>query len=67
MEAEMLKEIAKELDDYLKEYNTVAGYDYILSVQGGGQVWVGNEGLDITKELVAGLNARHRARKTTQK
>ena len=49
MEAEMLKEIAKELDDYLKEYNTVAGYDYILSVQGGGQVWVGNEGLDITK------------------
>jgi len=36
-------------------------------VQGGGQVWVGNEGLDITKELVAGLNARHRARKTTQK
>lgn len=67
MEAEMLKEIAKELDDYLKEYNAVARYDYILSVQGGGQVWVGNEGLDITNELVAGLNARHRARKTPKK
>lgn len=67
MEAEMLKEIAKELDDYLKEYNAVAGYDYILSVQGGGQVWVGNEGLDITQELVAGLNARHRASKASKK
>lgn len=67
MEAEMLKEIAKELDDYLKEYNAAAGYDYILSVQGGGQVWVGNEGLDITDELLAGLNARHRARKAAKK
>lgn len=67
MESEMLKEIAKELDDYLKEYNAVAGYDYILSVQGGGQVWVGNEGLDITQELVAGLNARHRASKASKK
>jgi Skp family chaperone for outer membrane proteins len=67
MEAEMLKEIAKELDDYLKEYNAAAGYDYILRVQGGGQVWVGNEGLDITDELLAGLNARHRARKAAKK
>jgi len=66
MEAEMLKEIAQELDDYLKEYNAAAGYDYILSVQGGGQVWVGNEGLDITDELLAGLNARHRARKASK-
>lgn len=67
MEAEMLKEIAKELDDYLKEFNAVAGYDYIFSVQGGGQIWVGNEGLDITQQLVDGLNARHRATKTAKK
>lgn len=63
MEAEMLTEISKELDDYLQEYNKVAGFDYILSIQGGGQVWVGNKGLDITNDLVQGLNARYRAEK----
>lgn len=66
MEAEMLTEISKELEAYLEEYNKAAGFDYILSIQGGGQIWVGNKGLDITKDLVNGLNARHRARKTTQ-
>lgn len=67
MEGEMLKEIATELEDYLKEFNSSAGYDYIFSVQGGGQVWVGNEGLDITQQLVNGLNARHRASKAAKK
>ncbi|MBK9148127.1 MAG: OmpH family outer membrane protein [Flavobacteriales bacterium] len=67
MEGEMLKEIAKELEDYLKEFNAGAGHDYIFSVQGGGQIWVGNEGLDITQQLVDGLNARHRARKAANK
>ncbi|MBK9176831.1 MAG: OmpH family outer membrane protein [Flavobacteriales bacterium] len=66
MEAEMLTEISKELEAYLEEYNKTAGFDYILSIQGGGQIWVGNKGLDITNDLVSGLNARHRARKTTQ-
>lgn len=63
MEADMLTEISKELDDYLQEYNKTAGFDYILSIQSGGQVWVGNKGLDITNEIVNGLNARYRARK----
>lgn len=63
MESDMLTEISKELDDYLLEYNKAAGFDYILSIQGGGQVWVGNKGLDITNDLITGLNARHRARK----
>lgn len=66
MEAEMLTEISKELEAYLEEYNKAAGFDYIFSIQGGGQIWVGNKGLDITQDLVNGLNARHRARKTTK-
>lgn len=63
LEAQMLTEITKELKNYLEEYNKTAGYDYIFSVQNGGQVWVGNPGLDITNDLVNGLNARHRASK----
>ncbi|MBK6832548.1 MAG: OmpH family outer membrane protein [Flavobacteriales bacterium] len=63
LEAEMLTEISKELDEYLKVYNTAAGFDYIFSIQGSGQIWTGNTGLDVTDEIVSGLNARHRANK----
>ncbi len=67
LEASMLQEISDELKGFLEEYNKVAGFDYIFSVQNGGQVWVGNENLDITNDLVNGLNARHRARKGANK
>jgi outer membrane protein len=65
LEAEMLNEITAELKGFLEEYNTQAGFDYIFSIQNGGQIWVGNKGLNVTDDMVQGLNARHRARKTT--
>ena len=67
MEAAMLTEITNELKDYLEDYNKSAGFDYIFSVQNGGQIWVGNEDLNITHEMVAGLNAKYRASKGTKK
>lgn len=63
LEARILQEISDELKSYLEEYNKTAGFDYIFSVQNGGQIWVGNEQLDITDDLVNGLNARYRAGK----
>ncbi|MGV3636781.1 MAG: OmpH family outer membrane protein [Flavobacteriales bacterium] len=63
LEAQMLTEITKELRDYMEEYNKTAGFDYIFSVQNGGQVWVGNAGLDISDDLINGLNERYRATK----
>ena len=65
LEAEMLNEITSELKGFLEEYNKQAGFDYIFSIQNGGQIWVGNQGLNVTDDMVQGLNARHRARKTT--
>ncbi|MBX2972313.1 MAG: OmpH family outer membrane protein [Flavobacteriales bacterium] len=67
LEAQMLTEITKELRDYLNVYNRTAGFDYIFSVQNGGQVWVGNAGLDISDDLIKGLNERHRASKAAGK
>lgn len=67
LEAEMLTEITKELRAYLEVYNRTAGYDYIFSVQNGGQIWVGNKGLDISDDLINGLNQRHRSGKATTK
>lgn len=63
LESEMLTEITSELKSHLEMYNKEAGFDYIFSVQNGGQVWVGNADLDITNELVSGLNAKYRAKK----
>lgn len=67
LEAQMLTEITTELRDYLNVYNRSAGFDYIFSVQNGGQVWVGNAGLDISDDLIRGLNERHRASKAAGK
>ena len=67
LEAEMLNEITAELKGFLEEYNKQAGFDYIFSIQSGGQIWVGNESLNITSDVVSGLNARHRARKAAKK
>ena len=63
LQIKMLSEIASEVEEFLKEYNQQAGFDYIFSIQDGGQIWVGNEKLDITADVVNGLNQRHRAGK----
>lgn len=63
LQVKMLTQIADQLKGFLEEYNKTAGFDYIFSIQDAGQIWVGNQGLDITAEVVAGLNARHRGQK----
>ncbi len=63
MQMKMLGEIAKEVEDFLEGYNQNAGFDFIFSIQDGGQIWVGNERLDITADVVRGLNERHIAAK----
>jgi Skp family chaperone for outer membrane proteins len=62
LEVEMLNQIAREIEAFLEEYNRTAGHDYIFSVQDGGQIWTGNPALDITRQVVDGLNTRHAQR-----
>jgi outer membrane protein len=66
LEVEMLSRISDDIMEFLSEYNKTAGFDYIFSVQSGGQIWVGNPGLDISDAVVNGLNKRHRASKTAK-
>lgn len=63
MQMELLAEISGEIKDFLEQYNKQAGFDYIFSIQDAGQIWVGNKGLDITRQLVDGLNAEHLSKK----
>lgn len=63
LEVNMLQEITDAITDYLAAYNEKQGLDFIYSIQPGGQIWVGNEGLDITEEVIVGLNAEYMASK----
>lgn len=52
-----LRNIHAKIVDFLKEYNKTKGYSVIISTTlYGGPVLVGNEAIDITKDVVKGLN-----------
>ena len=60
LQMSMLAEITKNITDFLADYNEVQNLDFIYSIQNEGQIWVGNEGLDITEDVIRGLNLRYR-------
>lgn len=47
------------INHFLKEYNKTHGYDLILSKMAD-NILLGNESLDITKEVIDGLNSRYK-------
>lgn len=51
------KELQTRLDTYLAKYNEDKHYDYILSYSQGGPIMFANKSLDITEEVVKGMNA----------
>ena len=46
------------INNFLKEYNKTKGYDLILSKMAD-NILLGNESLNITKEVIDGLNSRY--------
>jgi outer membrane protein len=51
-------EVTQSIMEYIKEYNSGAKFDFILTKMGGNMLYA-NEALDITDEVVKGLNAKH--------
>ena len=48
-----------DLNAFLEDYNKDKGYDYILSYsQVGSQILLANKALDITADVIEGMNAR---------
>jgi outer membrane protein len=57
-------EIWKTVVEHIKEYNKVTGYDYILSYDETPMgVILANDSLDITNDILNGLNAKYKAGK----
>lgn len=50
------------INNFLKDYNVAKGYDLILSRMAD-NILLGNESLDITKEVIDGLNERYTEKK----
>lgn len=59
------EEVRKTVVDYVKEYNKNGQYNYVLTYSDspGGIIIMANDSLDITNEIVEGLNAQYRAKK----
>lgn len=57
--------VRKTIVDYLKEYNKKSNYNYILtySKAPGSGIMLADDSLDITNEVLEGLNAQYRAEK----
>ena len=52
------KDLKTRLDSLLEEYNKTRHYDYILSYSGtGSAILYANKALDITKDIIDGMNA----------
>jgi outer membrane protein len=51
--------------DYIKEYNKTSNYTYVLGYSDGpmSPLLLANDSLDITNEIIEGLNAQYRAEK----
>jgi len=50
------KDLQKRLDNYLVKYNADKGYDFILSYVKGGNILFANKALDITADVIKGMN-----------
>jgi len=59
------EEVRKTIIDYLNEYNKSSKYDYILTyTEGpGATILLTNDSLNITNEILEGLNAQYKSKK----
>ncbi|MCX6296316.1 MAG: OmpH family outer membrane protein [Bacteroidetes bacterium] len=63
------EEARKNLTDYIKEYNKSGNYNYVLAYSEGplSPVLLVNDSLDITKDILDGINARYKESKGKKK
>jgi outer membrane protein len=55
------EKLQKNIEDYLEIYNKDKKYDFIFSYTKSGNILHANKGLDITSEVLKGLNEQHAA------
>lgn len=63
------EQVRKTVVDYVKEYNKKSQYNYVLTYSDGpgGILLLANDSLDITNEILEGLNAQYKSKKANRK
>lgn len=64
---EFNQNLQDQLEAYLEDYNKEKGYDYILSYSRSGSILYKNKALDITDDIIKGMNANTPKSDTTTK
>jgi len=59
-QAQILGRVGDSIKNYIKEYNKAKGYKMIISTQGSSTLLYADENMDITQEILKGLNNRYR-------
>lgn len=59
------EELHKELDAFLAEYNKDKKYDYILTYSRSGSIMYANPEMDVTNDVINGMNERSKKYNTT--
>ncbi|WP_296700403.1 OmpH family outer membrane protein [Algoriphagus sp.] len=63
-EANLYNEVYTEVQDFLKTYAQENSLDVILSYTRGGAVWYASDAMDLTKEVIEGLNKKYNTNST---
>jgi outer membrane protein len=58
-EEKVQDKLQEHITSYLKEYNQTKNYHYILGYSRGSGILLANDSLDITKEIIDGLNKQY--------
>lgn len=58
-QAEFNKDLRKRFDSYFEEYNKDKHYDYILSYTIGSNIMFADKKLEITQDVIKGMNQRY--------
>lgn len=66
-EAVMMNKISDAIMQYVKKYNAEKKYSMIISTQGANTVLIADPALNITDDLLTGLNAEYRAQSDSTK
>ena len=65
-EASAQEQFFGNISSFLEKLNQEGRYDYVLTYQIGGQILLANDSLNITDEVVRGLNEEYRASKQSK-
>jgi outer membrane protein len=59
---EMMTDVRKRIEDYLRDFNQEKGYAFILSYEPGFMLYYKDSVYDITNDVIAGLNASYKSK-----